>query len=81
MNSVNEILTHALELPESERAALARQLLLSLEPEDFDLDSDVLWAAEIEARLALVERGQFTASDWRDALARVRDNLNQEPKS
>ena len=78
MSTVDDIFTSAMKLSESDRAALARQLLLSLEPDDFDADSDSAWQTEIELRLASVERGGYQASDWREALARVRKSLRRE---
>jgi putative addiction module component (TIGR02574 family) len=77
MSVLNEILHRALGLPDPERAALARQLLLSLEPDDFDADSEAAWAEEIEARLDAVERGECTAADWREAVARIRQSLGE----
>jgi putative addiction module component (TIGR02574 family) len=81
MSTPNEILERAMELPIPERAALAHHLLLSLEAEDFDEDSEAAWAAEVEARLAAVAQGQFTASPWREAVARIRQSLADERPS
>src|SRR2546427_562708 len=47
MSVANEILNQALALPKPERAALVHQLLLSLEPEDLDEDSETASAANI----------------------------------
>lgn len=77
MSMIHEILNQALTLPKPERAVLVHQLLLSLEPEDFDEDSEAAWTAEIEARLTAVEKGEFTAVEWRDALARIQQALTQ----
>ena len=81
MNNANEILELALRLPLEDRATLARQLLLSLEPESYETDYEALWAAEIEARMARVEQGQFSAADWREAMDRIRRSLAQEPST
>ena len=78
MSTVEDVFTSAMQLSESDRAALARQLLLSLEPEDFDADSESAWQAEIELRLAAVDSGNFEASDWREAVARIRKSLSGE---
>jgi putative addiction module component (TIGR02574 family) len=72
MNATNDLLDLALQLPHRERASLARQLLLSLEPEAEEPDYETLWQAEINARLARVDRGEYSASDWREALTRIR---------
>ncbi len=69
------ILTRMLDLPDSERAELARRLLLSLEPRDFDSDAEQLWAAEIQARLDRLDRGESVPVDWRPAIERIRNNL------
>ncbi|HUY35922.1 MAG TPA: addiction module protein [Pirellulales bacterium] len=81
MSTANEVFAQALGLPEDARASLARQLLLSLETDDFDSDSEAAWAIEIEARLAAVERGGYAAQDWREALAEIRSRLPKEPNS
>jgi putative addiction module component (TIGR02574 family) len=75
MKKNDDLVTRVLELPEPERASLARQLLLSLEPPDFDSDSETAWAVELEARIASVKAGRFRASDWRKALKRIRQAL------
>jgi putative addiction module component (TIGR02574 family) len=72
---MNEFWTQALQLPEDERAALARQLLLSLEPDDFGANHEVAWEKELEARMAAIEEGRFAARDWRVALADIRKSL------
>jgi putative addiction module component (TIGR02574 family) len=75
MNTSNELIDRVLSLPEPERASLARKLLLSLEPSDYDSDSDAAWAVELEARLAAVDGGRFAASEWRQTLTRIRQSL------
>jgi putative addiction module component (TIGR02574 family) len=77
MNAANDLMDLAMQLPPDERASLAHQLLLSLEPASSDTDHEAAWAAEIEARLARVEQGNYSASDWREALARIRQSLAQ----
>ena len=62
-------------LPEAERVALARQLLLSLEAETA-ADADDAWALEIGARLAAIAEGRFHAKDWREALTEIRQKLS-----
>lgn len=82
MSTTQDVLNMAMQLPEPDRAALARQLLLSLEPDDFDADAEAAWAVELEKRLAAVERGEYQASDWRDVVARIRQKLTaQRPTS
>jgi putative addiction module component (TIGR02574 family) len=83
MSIADNVFVQALGLPEDERAALAKQLLLSLEPDDFDIDSEAAWAVEIEARLDVVERGGYAAQEWREALMEIRSRLSNSkgPKS
>ena len=66
-----------LELPDKERAELARRLILSLESADYDADAEELWAAEIERRLEAVERGETVPVDWRPAVERIRKSLRR----
>jgi len=66
-------------MPIRERAELARRLLLSLETADFDADVEEAWAAEIEARLSSVDRGDSVPLDWRPAIDRIRRSLRKEP--
>ena len=77
METVDAIRNHAMQLPPGDRAALARDLLLSLEKGDFPDDSWNAWATEIEARSAAVAAGKFSACDWRESLQRLRDDLQQ----
>jgi len=77
MSIAQEIADVALTLSEAERAELAHRLLLSLEPEDFDADSEAAWTAEIKARMAKVDKGEFSAANWRDVIARIRGSLPQ----
>jgi hypothetical protein len=78
MSPFDEFLASALQMPANDRATLAHQLLLSLEAGDFDADSEAAWATELEIRLARIERGDFQARDWRDALAQMRQSLSRK---
>jgi hypothetical protein len=42
-------------------------------------EDEAVWAAELDARLVQIEEGQFSASDWREAIDRIRKSLIQEP--
>ena len=77
MDPSSEILTNALELPEADRAELARRLLLSLDPAPFDPETDERWRAEIEARLTALDGGTAIVSDWQDAAAGIRKALDE----
>lgn len=60
---------------------MAHQILLSLELDDFDEDAEAAWAAEIEARLDSIERGDFVAYDAREALEDIRKQLPRRSTS
>jgi len=70
-DAAHRILHEALELDANERAALAAELLVSLDEADHDVQR--AWAIEIERRseLALAERGE----DWRTVLNDIRSNV------
>jgi hypothetical protein len=76
-DTVVEALDRLLELPAQQRAAVAHGLLRSLEPPAEDSDSAFDWSAELESRLAAVDRGEFADGDWRDVIARVRASIVQ----
>jgi len=62
----------ALKLTASERAALAQRLLASL---DEDAEVEEAWAAEVERRIAAVERGEVQDIPMAEALAALRAGL------
>ena len=64
-----------LALSEKERTELARDRILSLEPEE-DPDAQALWAKEIERRARAVADGTATLVDGEEAMARVHDRLD-----
>ena len=55
----NILIAQALELPASQRAIVAEQLLISLEQPNSDLDA--IWASEAESRLASYRSGETEA--------------------
>jgi putative addiction module component (TIGR02574 family) len=65
-----QLLLEALRLPEHERAALAGELLDSLEHE-VDQDAEAAWSEEIRARLSEVDAGQATTIPWSEARRRL----------
>jgi putative addiction module component (TIGR02574 family) len=81
MTVTNELLDLALQLPPEERARMARQLLLSLEPEQADGDHEETWRREIQDRMERLDRGETSTSDWREALGRIRQAMSarQQP--
>lgn len=71
------LLEQILKLPGDERAELARQVLLSLEPDEFDDDIDHAWATEIHRRREAVRCGDVKLLDWVDARQQILDEPNQ----
>lgn len=66
-----EIRASALSLPAPERAALAHDLIASLDAEDPDPSADALWAAEIERRAHEVADGKVTLIDADEVHAEI----------
>ncbi|MGE3189904.1 MAG: addiction module protein, partial [Vicinamibacterales bacterium] len=64
------LLAEALQLSDEERAALAGELIQSLDHE-VDPDAEAAWSAEIRARLEQVEAGTATTVSWPEARRRV----------
>lgn len=75
MPVADELRRGALALSRDERAALARDLLLSLEAEELDGDVEQAWAAEVGRRSAAYARGETESRDWRESVQRVRQQL------
>lgn len=75
----NDLRGEALALPESARAELAAELLVSLEHEpDEDLGSvNAQWANEIENRARRALAGDVTSQDWIAVRQRLSDALTE----
>lgn len=65
-----QLLVEALHLPDEERAALAGELIGSLD-RDVDADAEAAWAIEIRARLARVDAGTAKTVSWAEARRRI----------
>lgn len=65
-----QLLTEALRLSDEERAALAGELIQSLERE-VDSDAEAAWSAEIRARLERVDKGTARTIPWAEAHRRI----------
>ena len=65
-----QLLAEALRLSEEERAALAGELIQSLETE-VDTDAEAAWSAEIRTRVAKVEAGTAKTIPWSEARRRI----------
>ena len=65
-----EILKDALALPTEARAALAGSLLDSLDT-DVDEDAEAAWAAEVNRRVAELDRGAVKTVPWAEVRRRL----------
>ena len=65
------IIDQALELPSSERAIVAEQLLLSLDRPDQEFDA--IWAAEAEERIDAYEQGKIQAVSAGEVLGKYNE--------
>lgn len=74
-SEARKILEQALALPAEERAALLEALGESLEPGDDTLSPE--WKAEIESRIAAVERGESKLIPGDEVEARILQTLSR----
>jgi hypothetical protein len=81
MTTPTQIVDAAMALDANQRAEVAHQLLLSLEPDDFDADADSAWAGEIRQRLQGIRDGRVILRDWDEALHDIRQSLVSKTKS
>ena len=65
-----QLLLEALRLPEEQRAALAGELIDSLDSE-VDPDAEAAWSVEIRARVSQIESGQAKTVAWSEARRRI----------
>ena len=68
---IDDVLKTALEMPAEDRAVLAEQLLLSLDPKG-ETDVEVAWQEEVARRLREVEGGNVQTVPWESIRARLR---------
>ena len=73
--ATSKLLEDALKLDATERAALASELLASLDAEA-DEDAEAAWAAETEERAARARSGEDPGKPWPE----VRDRLERDLK-
>jgi putative addiction module component (TIGR02574 family) len=64
------LLEEALQLPAEVRAALAAELIQSLDPE-VDEDAEAAWSAEIRRRLDRLDAGLAKTVPWAEARRRI----------
>ena len=75
-----QLLAEALRLSDEERAALAGELIQSLDT-DVDPDAEAVWSAEIRARLDRVEAGTATTIPWSEARRRIHAAAGHDPRA
>lgn len=72
--STQAVLAEALRLDPDSRAALAAELLASLDG-PADPDADAAWAIEIERRVAAIEAGTVNLEPWEDVKRRIEQEI------
>lgn len=75
-----QLLEEALRLPDEERAALAGELIQSLETE-VDADAEASWSVEIRARLDRLDAGTATTIPWSEARRRIHAAAGRGPRA
>ena len=75
----SRLLAEALRLPEDERAALAGELIQSLDRE-IDPEAEAAWSAEIRSRLERVDAGNATTVSWAEARRRIHAATQRGPR-
>jgi putative addiction module component (TIGR02574 family) len=77
MSSVSAVLEAAMTLPREARADVARELIASLDDEAPGTPPDVeeAWLAEVETRLAAVDRGEARFEAWEAVEAQISARL------
>ena len=69
--SSQAILEEALKLPSKERAAVAEQLIQSLDPIQ-ETEVEQAWQKEIQRRLTEIEKGETTPIPWEEVQDRLK---------
>jgi putative addiction module component (TIGR02574 family) len=70
-SDVQDVLAAALRLPVEARAALAAELIHSLDQAEIAEEVEDAWAEEIQRRLADVDAGTVTPVPWPEARRRI----------
>lgn len=75
-----QLLAEALQLSDEERAALAGELIQSLDVE-VDPDAEAAWSAEIRTRLDQVEAGTAKTVSWVETRQRIHAAATRGPRA
>jgi putative addiction module component (TIGR02574 family) len=73
-----QLLAEALELPPEQRAALAGELIQSLDPQ-VDEDAEAAWSEEIRRRLERLDSGLAKQIPWSEARRRIQAAAGRDP--
>jgi putative addiction module component (TIGR02574 family) len=75
-----QLLAEALRLSDEERAALAGELIQSLDRE-VDPDAEAAWSEEIRARLDRLDSGSAATIPWSEARRRIHAAAGRGPRA
>ena len=75
-----QLLAEALRLSDEERAALAGELIQSLDSE-VDPDAEAAWSGEIRARVDRVDAGTAKTVSWAEARRRIHGGSRTCPRT
>jgi putative addiction module component (TIGR02574 family) len=75
-----QLLAEALRLSDEERAALAGELIQSLDSH-VDADAEAAWSQEIRARLERLDAGTATTIPWSEARRRIHAAAGRGPRA
>jgi putative addiction module component (TIGR02574 family) len=75
-----QLLEEALLLPSEARAALAGELIQSLE-DQVDDNAEEAWSKEIRRRLDQLDAGTATTISWREARRRIYQAAGRDPNA
>jgi putative addiction module component (TIGR02574 family) len=71
------LLEQVLKLPVHERAEFARQVLLSLKPDEVTGDAEQAWLAEIQRRRLAIRQGDVQLLEWVDVRRQILGELSR----
>jgi putative addiction module component (TIGR02574 family) len=74
------LLAEALRLSDEERAALAGELIQSLDS-DVDADAEAAWSEEIRTRVERLDAGTATTIPWSEARRRIHSAAGRGPRT
>jgi putative addiction module component (TIGR02574 family) len=75
-----QLLAEALRLSDEERAALAGELIQSLDGE-VDAEAEATWSSEIRARLDHLDAGTARTVPWSEARRRIHAAAGRAPRA